>query len=52
MVEPELNWERQVQREHDEIEDDDPEPNSMYSSVRLFDKKKMEHFDENYKQSH
>jgi hypothetical protein len=51
VVEPELNWERQVQREQDEIEDD-PEPNSMYSLVRLFDKKKMEYFDENYKQSH
>jgi hypothetical protein len=51
IVEPELNWERQVQREQDEIEDD-PEPNSMYSLVRLFDKKKMEYFDENYKQSH
>ena len=25
---------------------------SMYSLVRLFDKKKMEYFDENYKQSH
>jgi hypothetical protein len=51
VVEPELSWERQVQREQDEIEDD-PEPNSMYSLVRLFDKKKMEYFDENYKQSH
>ena len=51
IVEPELSWERQVQREQDEIEDD-PKPNSMYSLVRLFDKKKMEYFDENYKQSH
>ena len=51
IVEPELSWERQVQREQDEIEDE-PEPNSMYSLVRLFDKKKMEYFDENYKQSH
>jgi hypothetical protein len=51
VIEPELSWERQVQREQDEIEDD-PEPNSMYSLVRLFDKKKMEYFDENYKQSH
>ena len=51
IVEPELSWERQVQREQDEIEDD-PEPNSMYSLVRLFDKKKMEYFDENYRQSH
>jgi hypothetical protein len=51
IVEPELSWERQVIREQDEIEDD-PEPNSMYSLVRLFDKKKMEYFDENYKQSH
>ena len=51
IVEPELSWERQVQREQDEIEDE-PESNSMYSLVRLFDKKKMEYFDENYKQSH
>ena len=51
IVEPELSWERQVQREQDEIEDD-PEQNSMYSLVRLFDKKKMEYFDDNYKQSH
>jgi hypothetical protein len=51
VVEPELSWERQVQREQDEIEDD-PEPNSMYSLVRLFDKKKMEYFGEIYKQSH
>ena len=34
------------------VSSDDPEPNSMYSLVRLFDKKKMEYFDENYKQSH
>ena len=51
IVEPELSWERQVQREQDEIEDE-PEPNSMYSLVRLFDKKKMKYFDENYKESH
>jgi hypothetical protein len=41
VVEPELSWERQVQREQDEIEDD-PEPNGAYSLVRLFDKEKME----------
>ena len=38
-------------QEQDKIEDD-PEPNSMYSLVRLLDKKKMEYFDENYRQSH
>jgi hypothetical protein len=51
VVERELGWEKQVRREYNESSDD-PEPNSMYSLVRLFDKKKMEYFDENYKQSH
>lgn len=49
--EPEINWERQVISEQDDIEDD-PKSNSMYSLVRLFDKKKMEYFDENYQKSH
>jgi hypothetical protein len=51
IVERELGWEKQVRREYNDGSDD-PEPNSMYSLVRLFDKKKMEYFDENYKQSH
>ena len=51
MIEPELSWERQVQKEQDEV-DDNPAPNSMYSFVRLFDKKKMEHYDKEYKNSH
>jgi hypothetical protein len=51
IVERELGWEKQVRREYNDG-NDDPEPNSMYSLVRLFDKKKMEYFDENYKQSH
>ena len=29
-----------------------PEPNSMYSLIRLFDKKKMEYFDKNFKDNH
>jgi hypothetical protein len=51
VVERELGWEKQVRREYNESTDD-PEPNSMYSLVRLYDKKRMEYFDENYKQSH
>jgi hypothetical protein len=51
VVERELGWEKQVRREYNESSDD-PEPNSMYSLVRLYDKKRMEYFDENYKQSH
>ena len=51
VVERELGWEKQVRREYNES-NDDPEPNSMYSLVRLYDKKRMEYFDENYKQSH
>jgi hypothetical protein len=31
---------------------DDLVPNSMYSLICLFDKSKMEYFDENYIQSH
>ena len=31
---------------------DDPIPNSMYSMVRLFNKKEMKCFDDNYRQSH
>ena len=50
-IEPELSWERQLQKEQDEV-DDEPEPNSMYSFVRLFDKKKMEYYDDKYKNSH
>ena len=51
VVERELGWEKQVRREYNDGSDD-PEPNSMYSFVRLFDKKKMEYFDENYRESH
>lgn len=51
VVERELGWEKQVRREYNE-ETDEPVPNSMYSLIRLFDKKKMEYFDENYRQSH
>ena len=52
IVEREINWMDQVRREYNDGVNDDPLPNSMYSLVRLFDKKKMEYFDENYKQSH
>ena len=52
IVERELSWTNQVRREYNDGVNDDPEPNSMYSLVRLFDKKKMEYFDKNYKQSH
>jgi hypothetical protein len=51
VVERELGWEKQVRREYNDG-NDDPEPNSMYSLVRLYDKKRMEYFDENYKQNH
>jgi hypothetical protein len=51
VVERELGWEKQVRREYNESTDE-PEANSMYSLVRLFDKKKMEYFDENYGESH
>ena len=51
VVERELGWEKQVRREYNDG-NDDPVPNSMYSLIRLFDKKKMEYFDNNYKQSH
>jgi hypothetical protein len=52
IVEHEVSWLNQVRREYNDGVNDDPLPNSMYSLVRLFDKKKMEYFDENYKQSH
>ena len=52
IVEHEVSWLNQVRREYNDGVNDEPEPNSMYSLVRLFDKKKMEYFDENYKQSH
>jgi hypothetical protein len=52
IVEREINWMDQVRREYNDGVNDEPLPNSMYSLVRLFDKKKMEYFDENYKQSH
>ena len=52
VVERELGWEKQVRREYNDGVNDDPEPNSMYSLIRLFDKKKMEYFDNNYRQSH
>ena len=51
VVERELGWEKQVRREYNDGSDD-PVPNSMYSLVRLFDKKKMEYFDENFKDNH
>jgi hypothetical protein len=51
VVERELGWEKQVRREYNDG-NDDPIPNSMYSLIRLFDKKKMEYFDNNYRQSH
>ena len=52
IVEREINWMDQVRREYNDGVNDDPLPNSMYSLVRLFDKKKMEYFDKNYQQSH
>ena len=52
ITEHEVTWMNQVRKEYNDGLNDDPEPNSMYSLVRLFDKKKMEYFDENYKQSH
>ena len=52
IVERELGWEKQVRREYNDGMNDDPEPNSMYSLIRLFDKKKMEYFDENFKDNH
>ena len=51
VVERELGWEKQVRREYNDG-NDDPVPNSMYSLIRLFDKKKMEYFDENFKDNH
>ena len=52
IVEHEVSWLNQVRREYNDGVNDDPLPNSMYSLVRLFDKKKMEYFDKNYQQSH
>ena len=52
VVERELSWEMQVRREYNDGINDDPEPNSMYSLIRLFDKKKMEYFDKNFKDNH
>ena len=52
VVERELSWEKQVRREYNDGINDDPEPNSMYSLIRLFDKKKMEYFDKNFKDNH
>jgi hypothetical protein len=51
IVERELGWEKQVRREYNDG-NDDPIPNSMYSLVRLYDKKRMEYFDDNFKQNH
>ena len=52
VVERELGWTNQVRIEYNDGVNDDPEPNSMYSLIRLFDKKKMEYFDENFKDNH
>ena len=52
IVEHEVSWLNQVRREYNVGVNDDPLPNSMYSLVRLFDKKKMEYFDKNYQKSH
>lgn len=51
IVERELGWEKQVRREYNDG-NDDPEPVSMYSLVRLYDKKRMEYFDENFQKHH
>ena len=52
VVERELGWTNQVRIEYNDGMNDDPEPNSMYSLIRLFDKKKMEYFDKNFKDNH
>jgi hypothetical protein len=54
IVERELGWGKQVRREYKDGINDDPQPNSMDSLIRLFEKKKkkMKHFDEVYKQRH
>jgi hypothetical protein len=49
-MELEIGWEKQIRREYNDG-NDEPEPNSMYSLVRLYDKKRLEYFDENYKQN-
>lgn len=52
VVERELGWTNQVRIGYNDGVNDDPEPNSMYSLIRLFDKKKMEYFEENFKDNH
>ena len=49
VVERELGWTNQVRIECNDGVNDDPEPNSMYSLIRLFERKLMEYFDKNSK---
>ena len=53
IVERELGCGKQIRREYYDGINDDPQPNSKYSLIRLYKKKKkMKCFDEIYKQSH
>ena len=50
IMEDEKSWIDQIKREQNDI-NDEPVPNSMYSLVRMFDKKKMEYFYRKWTQS-
>ena len=52
VIERKLGRTNQVQIEYNDGVNDDPRPNSMYSLIRLFDKKKMEYFDKNFTDNH
>jgi len=54
VVEPEISWERKSIKGQDETDEEDNylEPNSMYSLVRMFDKKKLDYFNKNYNDDH
>jgi len=48
IIEPEIQWERKSIKGQDETDEEDNHlvPNSMYSLVRMFDKKKLKYFNE------
>lgn len=49
VIEPEIAWERQIANDQDNTDEDDNAltPNSMYSLIRMFDKKKLKYFNDN-----
>jgi hypothetical protein len=51
VLEPEVNWIKQIKNSENDTQEEDRKlpPNSMYSLIRMFDQKKLDYFNDKYK---